>query len=202
MAKVILNEETGAEETYFSAAELEAQKAEVANAALEKENALKAEIEKAQKVLVEKTENFRRLNDMTEKEKEQFSTKELEIKRQAELAEDRARALETQYQNDTTARANAAKDAAIAKYAGQNAEIKQKLIDSWDLINLSGTDEATINQKAGLVFNMVTGGTHSPNPLTQGFTGESPTEVAIKEGEKFLGSDKGQAALKAMGFES
>ena len=202
MAKTFENDETGAEETFFSAAEVEAEKTKIAEEYAAKEANLKAEIEKSQKVLAEKTENFRRLNDMTEKEKEGFTAKEIEIRRMAEQAEDRAKALETQYQNDTKARADLAKEKAIAKFAGDSADIKQKLADSWDLINLSGTDEATIEKKASLVFNMVTGGSHTPNPLTQEFSGEAPAVRAAKAAEdEFLKSEKGQSALKAMGIE-
>ena len=199
MPKEIINDD-GVVETFYTPDELAAKEAEIASSFAEKEKTFQAEIEKLRKVDIEKTENIKRLRDMSETEKAGFTAKELEARKIAEQAEDRAKALESRYQEDTDKRAKADKDAFIAKMSGGNAEIKQKMIDSWDLINIPGTDTESISARAGAVFNMVTGGSHAPNPLTAGFNGESPAARAQKEDEAFLTSEKGQAALKAMGM--
>ncbi len=200
MPRNIMNDETGVEETFYSPAELEAAKKADADAFAERETNYKTEIEKRDKVLAEKTENFKRLRDMTEQEKEKLTAAEIEARKIAEAAEDRAKAVEDLYKTDTEKRADAAKRSTIAKLSGGNAEIAKKMEDSWAIINMPGTDDETIAARGAAVFNMVTGGTHNPNPLTQPFGGESPAQIAAKKDEEFYKSEKGQAALKAMGI--
>lgn len=192
--------DAGVEETFYTPAELAAREAELTAQFTEKEKTYQTEIEKKDKVLAEKTENFKKLRDMTEQEKSQLTAQQIVDRKIAEEAMDRAKAVEDLYKSDTEARANSKKTALIEKLSGGNAELKQKLTDSWDVINIPGTDDASIEARATGVFNYVTGGVHAPNPLTQGFSGEAPSVIAAKKEDEFINSEKGKAALSAMGI--
>jgi hypothetical protein len=192
--------DAGIEETFYTPAELEEAKQAEAAAFAEREKTLQAELDKERRVSAEKTENFKKLRDMTEAEKSQMTAQQIADRKIAEEAMDRAKAVEDLYKSDTEARANSKKSALIDKLSGGNAELKQKLTDSWDVINIPGTDDASIEARATGVFNYVTGGVHAPNPLTQGFSGEAPSAVAAKKEDEFINSEKGKAALSAMGI--
>lgn len=166
-------------------------------------DAAKADAEKYQRISAEKTENFKKLNDLTEAEKATYTAKELENMARVEAAEKRSQELEDRMNSDTQTRIASDTEKALAKFHGGNAELKKVLEDNFKIIALEGNDTDTINKRAEMAAAMYTGSTANRNPLRAGFSGgSSPTPPAEKNRtEEFLESDRGQYAQKMMGFD-
>ncbi len=189
----------GQEIEVFTAEELAAKAAEVEttkNAELATAN---AEVERLKKVSAEKTENFKKLNEMTEAEKAAMSAKQIEDLKRIEAAESKAQALEDKINNDTKSRVEKDIETALAKYHGGDEKLKEQLKKNFDLINLQGTDTETIQERAKLAADMEKGKLGRINPLHSGFGGSAPKSADKNKTDEFLNSEKAKAALKAMG---
>lgn len=144
-----------------------------------------AQIEEANKIARERGENFSRFNDKVAKTEE-------------ELAAMRTRLEEKEMQERTSARNNSA-----AKFHGNNDELKQKLDSSYEA--LAGMPEGTPEEIAGRMeaaARLAGINVQSRNPLYTPTYGEAPQQRQNENKEdEFLKSERGQQALKAMGFE-
>lgn len=198
MIKIEDPENEGQEVEVYTAAEVAAKDTEIAAARAEAE-AAKAEAQKYQKVSAEKTENFKKLNDMTESEKALLSTEKIEAMKRAEAAEARVQVIEDKYNTDTQNRIKSDTESALARYHGGDTKLKEELEKNFKLINLEGTDTATIQERARLAANMHKGSSERPNPLNYGFNGAAPQSAEKNKTEEFLKSDKAKSAMKAMG---
>lgn len=161
--------------------------------------ASKSEIEKLQRVSAEKTENFKKLNEMTEEERAAFSAKEIENMKRVEAAEAKAAALEATMNQSTQERIKSDTDAALFKYHGGDEKLKAALEANFKVINLEGTDTATLNERARLSAAMEAGKTGNRNPLYAPMSGGSPRVVEKSKTEEFMKSEKAAEALKRMG---
>lgn len=153
----------------------------------------KAEATRIARLHADQANNFKRYKDMTEEEKAKLTSNEVEARKIAEAAEDRARALEDSYNKDKEVAVTALKMKALAKYSAGDDELKKKLEENWDLINIKGTDEDTINRRAEMAFNMT--GTKRNNPLRQSWSGDAPN----KGGEKFGDTERAKTVDKLIG---
>ncbi len=168
----------------------------------EKETALvvaQAEIERLGKVTAEKTENFKKLHEMTEQEKASLSAEKIENLKRIEAAEAKAASLEEQINGDAQKRIANDKETALSKFHGGNAELKKALEDNYELINMQGTDTATINARAQAAVNMYNGSVGRANPLMASYGGGAPVHKDVNRTEEFMKSDKAKNALKMMG---
>lgn len=188
----------GQEIEVFTPDEVAAKDAEL-TAARAEATAAKAEAEKYQKVSAEKTENFKKLNDLTESEKASLSAEKIEAMKRFEAAEARAAALEATINEGTKTRAEADKATALASFHGGDPKLKEQLEKNYELINITGNDTASIQQRAKLAAEMYKGSVDRPNPLMAGFNGASPQAKEKSKTEEFMKSDKATAALKLMG---
>lgn len=175
-----------------------AKEAELATIKAEAETA-KAEVEKYKRVATEQTTNFKKLNDLTEAEKTALSSEKLEAMKRFEAAEARAAALEEKINTDTKTRIQSDTDSALAKYHGGDEKLKKALEENFKIINLEGTDTATIQERARLAASMEKGKADRINPLHTNFGGSAPRSQEKSKTEEFLKSEKAKAALKAMG---
>jgi hypothetical protein len=191
--KIADPENEGQEIEVYTVEEMNAQKAEV--------DAAKAEADRLQRVSAEKTDNFKKLNDMTEQERAAMSAEKIEILKRTEAAEAKAQGLEDKYNSDTQARIKNDTEAALAKYHGGNAELKKLLEDNFALINIPETDTASIQKRAAFAANMIAGASGGVNPLMQHAGGSAPVSVDQTRTQEFLGSDRGKAALSKMGIK-
>jgi hypothetical protein len=162
----------------------------------EKNAALQAELEKARRVLSEKTDNFKKLHEMTEEEKSKMSAAQIESAKRMEAAETRASALEEEIKKDKTTRSDKAREKALARYSGTDEKVKEKLVENYKLINLPEGDEDEINRKVEAAWNMMGVGKPKVNPLNQSWQGDAPNKGSS---ENFAESERGKAALKNMG---
>ena len=189
--KIADPENEGQEIEVFTAEEMNAQKAEAESA--------RAEADRLQKVSAEKTENFKKLNEMTEQERASLSAEKIENLKRMEAAEAKASALEQKMNEENEKRVTNTKEEILARYHGGNAELKKVLEDNYNLIQLEGNDTATIQQRADLAVSMEIGKNNANrNPLTAVVSGGAPA-FREKGATNFTETDKGKAALAQMG---
>lgn len=187
-----VTKEDGTEVEAFLPEEVEAQKAEL--------EAAQKEVEALRRVSAEKTENFKKLNEMTEAERATFSAKEIENMKRIEAAESRATALEGKINEDTKTRVENDTKAALERYHGGDPKLKEALEKNFKIINLEGTDTETINERARLAASMYTGQSGRPNPLMSPMNGSSPMRIDQNKTDEFLKSDKAKKAYEMMGM--
>lgn len=194
--------EDGTEVDAFLPEEVEAQKTEAVAAAKTELEAAQKEVADLKRVSAEKTENFKKLNEMTEVERASFTAKEIEAMKRVEAAEAKATALETKYNEDTQARIKTDTEKALERYHGGDPKLKAELEKNFNLINLPGTDTSTIQERARLAATMTAGSSGRPNPLMSPMNGSGPRTVDRSKTEEFLKSDKAKTAFEMMGMTS
>lgn len=182
----------------FTPDEVAAKDAEITAAKADAEK-FRADADKYQKVSAEKTENFKKLNEMTESEKAALSAEKIEFMKRAEAAEAKVSNLEDKFNKDTQDRINADTEAALKKYHGDDPKMKEVLEKNFKLISLEGTDTNTIYERARLAAAMEAGKTGRANPLMSPMNGSAPRSQQSSKSEEFLKSEKAQEAMKRMG---
>lgn len=182
----------------FTADEMAIQTAAATEAKTAAETA-RAEAEKLKVVVAEKTNNFKKLNEMTDAERTALGAEKLEAIKRFEAAEARATALEESINSDKKARVESDTASALAKYHGGDEKLKAALEENFKIINLEGTDKETIEKRAKLAADMYKGQTGRANPLMASMSGGSPGHQEKSKTEEFLGSDKAAEAMKRMG---
>lgn len=154
--------------------QLEEERAKLAEeqAKLQEElESVRTEAEKYKKVSAEKTENFKKLRDMTEEERSALNANQIELIRRNETVEEQLEALKTQLSEREQEKLSSAKKEVLSRYANGDEEIQKELEEKWDLINIPES-ETTIEQRAELVAKLV--GVNTKNPLNKSFNGEAP----------------------------
>lgn len=165
------NEDTGetTKVTYYTAEEIAAKD---------------VEIERLNNLNNEKTENFKKVNDKTEKLEGEFG----KLKETLTQKEDRER--------------ETAKVTYGAKYHANNEELKTKIEAKYSLLNMPESTAEEVAAKMEEAARMAGIVTDNRNPLFSPTYGEAPRISVKNKEDEFLKSEKGQAALKAMGFET
>lgn len=188
----------GQEIEVYTADELAVKEAEATTAKAEAE-AARIEADKYKRVASEQTQNFKKLNEMSDAEKAKMTAEQIEDRKRWEAAEARATALEDSINNDKKARVQSDTAAALAKYHGGDDKLKAALEENFKLINLEGTDKETIEKRAKMAADMYKGQTGRVNPLMASMSGGSPGHQEKSKTEEFLGSDRAAEAMKRMG---
>lgn len=191
-------ENPGQEKEVYTAEELAAKDTEATTAktALEAAN---AEVAKLRTVVAEKTDNFRKLNEMSAEEKAKMTSEQIEDRKRWEAAEARAAALEQSINDDKKARIESDTAAALAKYHGGDEKLKAALEENFKLINLDGTDKETLEKRAKMAADMYKGQTGKPNPLMASMNGGGPVQKDPNKTQEFLKSDRAAEAMRRMG---
>lgn len=159
---------------------------------------IKAEAEKYKRVASEQTTNFKKFNELSEAERNALSSEKIEAMKRSEASEAKLAALEQQLNTDTQTRIKTDTELALSKYHGGDAKLKEALEKNFQMINLEGTDTATIYERAKLAASMEKGKVER-NPLNAPLFGDSPRSKELSQKEEFEKSDKYKAARRAMG---
>lgn len=175
--------------TVYTQEEVEAQATERANKIAAGKD---AEIEKLKRVNAEKTENFRKYNEMTEEERAAHSSNELTLiqrsdKLEAELAAEKAARLEREQKE-----ADRVKSSALKTFHNDSPEVKEKLETSYAA--LAGMPESTpeeITARAQAAARLAGFSIDSRNPLYQSVSGDAPV---YKETKNFTDTPEGREA--------
>lgn len=154
----------------------------------------KEELAQERKFRAEQAINFKKLRDMTPEEKKELSPADIESRRIAEQNAEELQRIKEERETETKTRAQKLKENAIKHWAGEDADLKKKLEDNWEIINIKATDEDTAAQRAEMAMNMT--GMRKNNPLRQAWNGDAP-----KKGieDNFKETERGKAADKLIG---
>lgn len=161
---------------------------------VEENTKTKGELAQERKFRAEQAINFKKLRDMTPEEKKDLSPTDIENRRIAEQTADELTQLKKEKEDDAKIHSEKLKTNAIKRWAGEDADLKKKLEDNWEIINLKATDEDTAAQRAEMAMNMT--GLRKNNPLRQSWSGDAP-----KKGieDNFKETERGKAADKLIG---
>lgn len=192
----VTHPETGDEIEVYTPEEIAEKDAAIAKAEEERQKAL-ADLEKERRVSSEKSENIKRLRDMTEEEKSKLTEAEIRAQRIAEEAEEKVRTLKEENENYKKSQSEMKKAELISKFAGGNPDLQEKMKKNWEIVNIEDIEERA---KAAAALSGIN--TNPINPLTQPFYGDAPSFKEAGEKEEFLKSDKANAALNAMGVST
>lgn len=168
MPKIVENQD-GAEETLYTPEEVQA---EADRKAAEKEAAVKAEYEAK---LAEKDEHHKKKLDEFVQGKKGIDEKEKEWNEKIETTKKTADEALTQLQQEKAARLNTVKEFMFEGYGATDPEIKKKLQEEYDLLNMPATTDEEIKARtikaarnAGLAsgapsgFSVPMGGGYAP----------------------------------------
>ncbi len=182
----------GEEVTLYSPEEVEQINAE--KSAVEAEN---AELKRLNK---EKTDNFRKLNQMTEEEKAQFTDKELENRRIIEQLQEENEKLKTNLTEKEKNAIESDRANVIKKYVGDNEDLKAKFLEQYQFVNIAEDSKENIEKRAELTAKLA--GIEIPesfDPTQAYWNGDAPRPLAGDNPQAFLESDRAKQALDAMG---
>lgn len=181
---------------------LEGEKTTLSGKVTELETAVTAKdtrIGELEKITTEQGVNFKKLRDMSEKEKEQYTEKELDLMKRQEALQEQQDALAKDQTDFKTKQRDTAIGNAINKYARGDVELAKKIRANFDSIKDSegAFDETAIAPLVEKGVNML--GAEAPDPLrtahnTAGFEGQVPEN-------SFANSAEGQSLASKMGID-
>lgn len=189
----------GAEIEVFTPEEVAAQLTEKLTPVQQEAQAAREEADKYKRVASEQTNNFKKLNEMTEAEKATLSAEKIESMRRAEAAEAQIESLKNERSEETKKRIESDTKKALEKYHGDDEKLKEALEKNFKIIALEGNDTDTIFEKARLAAAMYQGSQTRANPLNSSMFGGSPHSTEKSKTEEFLKSDKAKEAERRMG---
>lgn len=183
----------------FTPEEMAAKEAEIKA----KEDALaaaSADLEKERRVSAEKSDNIKRLRDMTEEEKSKMTQEQINAQKLAEQAADEAKQAREELAKERADKETAQKEVLISRFAGQDPELRKKLEDNFNIIDSGKEPDMGKRMAAAAAMSGIQ--VNPQNPLTQEFFGSAPTTKQQTEKQEFLKSDKAAAAFAAMGVST
>lgn len=159
-------------------------------------------------IIKEKTEQvvgarreYKKLSEMSEKEKGELSAAELELKERQEKFDTDLKTFQDNQAASLKKEVDARKAAAIAKYAGKDADLAKKIGENFDRIKDSdkAQTEEEIAKVATEAFNMA--GVPRPDPvrgaINNGGNGEAGGD---SNGQSFAETKAGTDLMAAMGL--
>lgn len=185
MPMIITNDE-GNEIEVFTPEEI-AQKEEQIKAEYEARLAQEAEArENAERRVSEQTHNIKRLRDMSEEQKKQYTAKELEMMAQLENMQTEFETFKTQTEEQKKQQISETIDKAVSMYSNGNNDIAQKIKDNLEIININVVTEQDALLKVEKAVAMA--GVSTRNPLSSSFSGvHAPVE---SKGDERLSIDE------------
>ncbi len=191
-----ITDDEGNEIEVYTAEEVEQQRATAVTAARAEADVIikqkDTDIEALKKVSAEKTENFKRYNEMTQEEKDRYDANTTELlKRSDQTAAELADTKKKLEERDIRDR-DSAKNNALSGFHGGKEDIKKTLEEKYAI--LAGMPETTpeeIKARATEAAKLAGISIDSVNPLYQRFDGDAPRQ---KESKDYVESPDGKTA--------
>lgn len=182
-------DENGNEIELFTQEEVAAQKqAEAERIAAEKD----AEIERLKKISSEKTENFRRYNEMTEEERKSFDANTTNLILRGDKLEEELAAVKTTLAEKETKERENYKENALSGFHGGKEDIKSTLEEKYALLaGMPETSPQEIFARVAEAAKLAGISVDSRNPIYQSVHGTPPV---YKEKTDFTETNEGKAA--------
>ena len=182
------------EGTFITQAEAEAKiaaaKEETEKTIVEKE----AEIQRLSKLNNEKTENFKRYNEMTAEEKAAYDANTTELLRRDDLSQKEIADLRKRLDDKEALEKNSNKTNALTRFHQNNEETKKALEENYALLSaMPETTPEEIHARAQKAARLAGINVDSMNPLYVSINGEAPT---YKEKKEYADTPAGEEAAK------
>lgn len=160
----------------------------------------KTRIAELEDISRKQSNNFKKLKDMSEKEKELLTEKEREIlERQEKLEEDQKKFFESQ-EAEKKKNSESARDRFISLYAGSDPAKKEKILTQYNRFVDAEDNEEAIAKKvkdAATLSGFATSGDNDPVLLAVNKSGSSGVR---DEGTSFAETEDGKGLAKALGI--
>lgn len=201
MSQVITND-AGEELTVFTEAEVkeqstvavEAAKKEIMESTGKTIAEKEAEIQRLAKVSAEKTQNFKRYNEMTIEEKKVYDANTTELLKRDELRSKENEDLRNRLEEKEKREKESVKRSVIDSIHNNDEKIKKEVEKNYDM--LAGMPETTpeeIHQRAIAAARLAGVQTDPRNPLYTAYSGEAPKSKPEKDPE-FTETTRGKEA--------
>lgn len=187
MPQTIQND-SGEDVVVYTEAELSAQREEAASKVKsEFEPVIKAkeeEIAGLRKVSAEKTENFKKYNELTAEEKKAFDENTTTMMRRADKLEEELGLTKKELADKNERERTYTKDTTLGAFHGGKEDIKKTLEEKYAILSgMPETTPAEIQARATEAAKLAGISVNSVNPLYQGFSGEAPKGKDVNEGD-------------------
>lgn len=200
MPQTIENEEGGSVEVYTkeevaaqTEAAIAAAKAESDKAIAEKES----EIANLRKVSAEKTENFKKYNEMTEEERKAFDANTVTILRRADSLEEELNKTKTALAEKEQREKEYSKNSILKSIHAGDEKIKTSIEEAYSKLNMPETTPDEIKARAEAAARLAGISMQSANPLYSSFSGEAPNLKSEKDKE-FVETERGKSFYEAL----
>ena len=150
--------------------------------------------------LVNQRKSFKKISDMSAEEKEAMTAKEIEMQQRQEDLEKSQEDFKKEQADILKKGVTAKRDAAIKKFAGDDADLIKKITDNFERIKDSGdaTTDEEINSIAKESFNML--GVPTPDAVTNAINLSGGGDAGEVAGTGFAESEKGKNLATSLGF--
>lgn len=191
--------EDGKEIEAYTAEEVEAAKEaakkEVADVNLKAIADKDIEIARLNKISAEKTENFKKYNQMTDDEKKAYDANTTELLKRNDLTQAELEEVKTKLAEKETKEKEYTKNSILKGLHNNDEKTKKTIEDNYSY--LAGMPESTpeeIAARAGAAARLAGIQVDPRNPLYSAFSGEAPKPK--EEGKEFSDTDKGKEAVE------
>ena len=186
MVMKVEHPETGEEIDVYTQEDLDAIQAE--------KQALLDEAEKLRKVNIEKTENLKKLRDMSEEDKGRYTAEQIELIRRTEEQAEQLEALRSESVDKEQREFERNKEAALKQYHNGNEDMKAKIEANWDLVNLPGTTLDVVAARAEHAARLAQIEMVRSNPLNGHMSGHGPSSSSPTESDVKMNAASGLLA--------
>jgi hypothetical protein len=200
MPQTIENSEGASIEVYTKeekeaemAAAVAAAKEEVGKTVTEKE----AEIANLRKVSAEKTENFKKYNDLTEEERKAFDANTVTIMKRADKLEEELTQTKTSLAEKEQKERDYNKNSILRTIHSDDAKIKASIDEAYGKLNMPETTPDEIRARAEAAARLAGISVQSQNPLYQPYSSEAPNLKSEKDKE-FVETERGKSFYETL----
>jgi len=163
-------------------------KEEIGKTIAEKE----AEIAKLHKVSAEKTENFKKYNELGEEEKKAFDANTVTIMKRADKLEEELAQTKTALAEKEQREKEYSKNTILKGIHAGDEKLKATIEEAYGRLNMPETTPDEIMARADAAAKLAGISTKSPNPLYSSFSGEAPNLKSEKDKE-FVETERGKS---------
>lgn len=160
-------------------------------------------IEQKTKDIVGARQQYKKLSDMTQAEKDQLSKAELELKQRQEELEAQTAEFQKKQIEENQKQVTARRDAVISKMAGGKPEIIAKMKENWSKIDKGITEKATTDDEIAKIatdaYNML--GSIKPAEVNKVVSGAGNGEAGDGTKQDFTDTPEGKALAGALNID-
>lgn len=194
---IIHQTEDGKELELHTPEELENAKAEAVKPLTEELGKTKEEVEHLKKVSAEKSENIKKLRDMSDEEKKALDVNTITILKKMEALEEESNQTKAQLAEKNEKERNYTKDTILGSIHSGDEKVKLEIETAYGQLNMPETTPAEIRARADAAMRLAGIAVKTQNPLYGSFSGEAPNIKSEKDKE-FTETERGKALYEQL----